>query len=89
MTVVTVAVPLANWRPSAGSKAVETWSAEELKAASDYAKRYIERLDANGDGVVTRGEMPKSVPYSVFRRMSENDEFLTNEDVKRQYLQRL
>ena len=89
MTIVTVAVPLNESAPPVRPKTTRRWSPEDLEEASDYATRYIARLDANGDGVVTRGELPKSVPSGVFRRMSGNDGTLTTADLERQYLQRL
>ena len=93
MAVVTVAVPLKQSRPRiqrnpVQRNPVQRWSPEELKAASDYAESYISRLDTNADGVITRGELPKSVPSRVFWRMSGNDGLLTIQDVERQYLQR-
>jgi len=88
MTIVTVAVPLNESRPPIRTKTVQRWSPEDLEAAADYATRYIARLDTNGDGVVTRGELPKSVPSRVFWRMSGDDGTLTVQDVERQYLQR-
>ena len=89
MTVVTVAVPLRESRPPGRNKTVQRWSPDDLEAASDYATRYIGRLDTNADGVITKGELPKSVPSGVFWRMSGNDGTLTAEDVAREYLQRL
>ncbi len=89
MTIVTVAVPLKESLPPVRTEAVQRWSTDDLQAASDYATRYIGRLDTNGDGVITRGELPKSVPYGVFWRMSGNDGTLSAQDVERQYLQRL
>jgi hypothetical protein len=88
MAVVTVAVPLNESSPRIQADTVQRWSPEELKAASDYAESYISRLDTNADGVITRGELPKSVPSRVFWRMSGNDGLLTIQDVERQYLQR-
>ena len=88
MTIVTVAVPLNESRPPTKTEIVEHWSPDDLEAASDYAARYIKHLDTNDDGVVTRGELPKSVPARAFWRMSGNDGTLTVEDVERQYLQR-
>ena len=88
MTIVTVAVPLNQSGPSIRTKTIPRWSPDDLEAASDYATRYIARLDTNGDGVVTRGEIPRSVPSGVFWRMSGNDGTLTVQDVERQYLQR-
>ena len=88
MTIVTVAVPLNQSGPSIRTKTIPRWSPDDLEAASDYATRYIARLDTNGDGVVTRGEIPRSVPSGVFWRMSGNDGTLTVQDLERQYLQR-
>ena len=88
MTIVTVAVPLNQSGPSIRTKTIPRWSPGDLEAASDYATRYIARLDTNGDGVVTRGEIPRSVPSGVFWRMSGNDGMLTVQDVERQYLHR-
>lgn len=88
MTIVTVAVPLNESRPPIRTKTVQRWSTGDLEAAADYATRYIAKLDTNGDGVVTQGELPKSVPSRVFWRMSGNDGTLDVQDVERQYLQR-
>ena len=88
MIIVTVAVPLNQSGPSVRTKMIPHWSPDDLEAASVYAARYIARLDTNGDGVVTRGELPKSVPSGVFWRMSGNDGTLTVQDIERQYLQR-
>jgi len=88
MTVVTIAVPLKESPLRIHRDTVQRWSSQELEAASEYAASYISRLDTNADGVVTRDELPKSVPARVFWRMSGNDGSLTIQDVERQYLQR-
>lgn len=94
LAIVTVAIPV---NETSAEKQADMQSqpgllqdrkAKDRKAASDYAERYVARLDANGDGVLTKGEMPRSVPYRVFWRMSGNDGSLTIQDVRREYLKR-
>ena len=94
LAIVTVAIPV---NETSAEKQADLQSqsgllqdriAKDRKAASDYAERYVARLDANGDEVLTKGEMPRSVPYRVFWRMSGNDGSLTIQDVRREYLKR-
>lgn len=94
LAIVTVAVPVNETSadrqasPQIQSVLVHNRKAKDFKAAADYAERYVARLDTNGDGVLTKGEMPKSVPSRAFWGMSGNDGSMTIEDVRREYLKR-
>jgi Ca2+-binding EF-hand superfamily protein len=46
--------------------------------------RFLERFDANGDGKVTRSEVPIAIDRFGFGRFDENgDDRLTREEVER------